>query len=471
MFCWACVFMQRVQDILIVFGEMKALGCILMVPAMLSQVLASLPFMFDIGEVRTDDFQPQQIHIAIGESAQDMVITWTTPSETSLSVVEFGRESLNDSAHGIALSFTDGGSEHRKMWIHRVTLKDLLPDTRYFYHCGSPLGWSEVFVFKTWKNGTDWPVSVAMYGDMGAVNAQSLSRLQKETQNGMYHAVIHVGDFAYDMDSDNARVGDEFMRQIQPIAAYVPYMTCPGNHEYAYNFSNYRARFSMPNYEDTESFFFSWNMGPVHFIAVNTEAYYFLEFGLKPLSRQYEWLINDLEEATKPEVRAEHPWIILFGHRPMYCSNNDHDDCTRVNCLTRVGLPLIHTYAMEELLDKYGVDLAVWAHEHSYERLWPMFNYTVMNGSTSEPYTNPKAPVHFTTGSAGCDEIHDHFMPEKPYWSAIRSIDYGYTRLKVYNTTHMYWEQVSDDQLGQLGGRHLLLNGLRFVTTVQFVLK
>lgn len=32
---------------------------------------------------------------------------------------------------------------------------------------------------------------------------------------------------------DNARIGDEFMRQIQSIAAYVPYMTCPGNHEAA----------------------------------------------------------------------------------------------------------------------------------------------------------------------------------------------------------------------------------------------
>lgn len=30
---------------------------------------------------------------------------------------------------------------------------------------------------------------------------------------------------------ENAKVGDEFMRQVEPIAAYVPYMTCPGNHE------------------------------------------------------------------------------------------------------------------------------------------------------------------------------------------------------------------------------------------------
>ena len=35
------------------------------------------------------------------------------------------------------------------------------------------------------------------------------------------------------------------------------------------------------------------------------------------------------QEANKPENRAERPWIIVMGHRPMYCSNNDSDDCTR----------------------------------------------------------------------------------------------------------------------------------------------
>ena len=39
--------------------------------------------------------------------------------------------------------------------------------------------------------------------------------------------------FLYLGKQDDARVGDDFMNQIQTIAAYVPYMTCPGNHEYA----------------------------------------------------------------------------------------------------------------------------------------------------------------------------------------------------------------------------------------------
>ncbi|KAF0310723.1 Acid phosphatase type 7 [Amphibalanus amphitrite] len=57
-------------------------------------------------------------------------------------------------------------------------------------------------------------------------------------------------------------------------------------------------------------------------------------------------------------------------------------------------------YGMEELLMKYGVDLAIWAHEHSYERLWPVYNETVYNGTAADPYRNPGAPVHIVTGSA-----------------------------------------------------------------------
>jgi len=109
------------------------------------------------------------------------------------------------------------------------------------YHCGSRYGWSNVFYMRTVPDdSTDWSPQIVIFGDMGNENAQSLSRLQEETERGLYDTAIHVGDFAYDMNTDNARVGDEFMRQIESIAAYIPYMTVPGNHEEKYNFSNYR---------------------------------------------------------------------------------------------------------------------------------------------------------------------------------------------------------------------------------------
>jgi hypothetical protein len=68
------------------------------------------------------------------------------------------------------------------------------------YHCGSDLGWSELFSFKAMPAGSDWSPRFAIFGDMGNVNAKSLTRLQREVQLDYYSALIHVGDFAYDLN-------------------------------------------------------------------------------------------------------------------------------------------------------------------------------------------------------------------------------------------------------------------------------
>eukprot|EP00058_Branchiostoma_floridae_P011296 XP_002596784.1 hypothetical protein BRAFLDRAFT_73700 [Branchiostoma floridae] len=363
---------------------------------------------------------PQQVHLSYAGSASEMMVTWSTANKTD-SVVEYGEGGLVKTARGSSVEFEDGGDEHRVQYIHRVTLTGLTPGHTYMYHCGSMEGgWSDLFVFTAMKEGTDWSPSFAAFGDMGNENAQSLSRLQGDTQRGMYDFILH----------ENARVGDAFMNQIQSIAAYVPYMTCVGNHENAYNFSNYVSRFSMPG--GVQNLWYSFNVGPAHIIGFSTEVYFYVQYGLKQMTEQYKWLEQDLMEAAKPENRKERPWIITMGHRPMYCSNNDHDDCTR----------------HESVLS--GVDLEIWAHEHTYERLWPVYDYKVYNGSMATPYTNPKAPVHIITGSAGCRERHDGWIANPPVWSALRNSDYGYTKFKLHNSTHLYLEQVSDDKDGQV---------------------
>lgn len=421
------------------------------------------------------DQQPQQIHLSLGQNVGQMIVTWITFNATSISTVEYGPEDeisqplpkyLNVSKDkfpykvtGTSEKFIDGGDERREMFIHRAIIKPLNASTRYYYHVGSDDGWSAIYWFKTLKGGVNWSPTIAIYGDMGNFNGKSIPRLQQEVSRSSFDAIIHVGDLAYDLDRDNARVGDAFLRQLEPIAAYVPYQTVVGNHENAYNFSNYDARFTMVNGANgvKNNHFYSFDIGPVHFIAFSTEYYFYVNYGWTQIANQFAWLESDLIEATKPQNRKVRPWIVTLGHRPMYCSTDDRDDCKNKESIVRKGLPILQAYGLEDLFYKYAVDVEIWAHEHTYERMWPLYDYKVYNGSKDNPYTNPTAPVHIITGSAGCDEYLDRFVTDPPEWSAFRLSDYGYTRLHAINASHLAFEQVSDDKGGAIIDKFTLI--------------
>jgi len=86
-----------------------------------------------------------------------------------------------------------------------------------------------------------------------------------------------------------------------------------------------------------------------------------------------------------------------------------------------------------------------------------VYNRKVYNGSIDAPYTNPTAPVHMFVGSAGCQERLDPFVKTPANWSAVRISDYGYSRMQVHNKTHLYMEQVSDDQGGDVVDSFMLI--------------
>ena len=89
----------------------------------------------------------------------------------------------------------DGG-----MYVCNVILK-----LSYFvstdYVCGSSGGdWSKQYTLRS-VGGADWSPTLAVYGDMGTANAVSLPWLVEEATTGGFDAVLHVGDFAYDLFS------------------------------------------------------------------------------------------------------------------------------------------------------------------------------------------------------------------------------------------------------------------------------
>jgi len=398
--------------------------------------------------------QPEQVHLSYGDSPDEMTVTWVTQSEVHGSAVEFGHGKLTElSTPARTWEFInqEAKRDNRSMWIHSATMGKLQPATTYMYHVGSAIGWSDVFIFRSQRVDAEWSPVLAVYGDFGNANAQSIAYLQKAAQMSEIDAVLHIGDFAYDLDTDVGLIGDAFMKQIEPIAAYIPYMTLPGNHEKKFNFSQYRNRFQMPG--EFDSMMYSMKLGPARIIMFNSEVFYKNEYpdNYKAMYEQYHWLEAQLQNANLASERAVRPWVMALAHRPMYCSTMDgyYGHCNNPNNPVRVGLNNVtREYSLEDLFYKYGVDLQFYGHEHSYERLWPLYHDTVCNGTVNNPYTNPTAPVHIITGSAGNREGQTGFDKKPWSYSAFRSDDYGYTLMKIVNHTHISIDQISTDKGG-----------------------
>ena len=69
------------------------------------------------------------------------------------------------------------------------------------YHCGSDQGWSDLFYFTARRADVDWSPWIALFGDMGSENGQSIPRLQQEVAKHTVDMILHIGDFAYDLNS------------------------------------------------------------------------------------------------------------------------------------------------------------------------------------------------------------------------------------------------------------------------------
>ncbi|XP_067016547.1 acid phosphatase type 7-like isoform X1 [Acropora muricata] len=363
---------------------------------------------------------PEQIHIAFTGFPSERIINYVTPSpyEKPDTVAVYGTsaDKLDKKAYGDSFVFPGPG---HKFTIHNVKLTGLKSNTRYYYQVGNPdNGCSEIFSFST-KDGN---LIFAVYGDLGSRNAVSLDRLKTEAKNGEYDAIIHVGDFAYDMDKKKGRVGDDFMNAIQPIASRVPYMVLPGNHENNDNFTQYLNRFS--NIElgvgqtsgSQTSLWWSMDIGLIHFVCFDTEVYsYYPDEG--QIQRQLNWLEADLIKANKQ--RAKTPWIVSLAHKGFFMEKTS---------FSHFG-PLLH---------KYGVDLHICGHRHNYQRLYPTYKGKVHH-QRKHKYVNPAYMTTIVAGSAGGKERLSHSTAPRQMVAKYLK-NYGYGHLQAINRTHLHWK-------------------------------
>lgn len=192
------------------------------------------------------------------------------------------------------------------------------------YRVGSKHAWSEIFDFRTFPLDANvtWSPKLALFGDLGVVNGRSIPYIVNASLEDKFDAILHLGDIGYDLFSNQGRTGDEFLNKMQPAAARVPYMVLPGNHEYLPAIGdggkNFNARFSMPGGDANQ---YTWTLGPIRFVVLNTEVYYLSEGGNPARAhKQIAWLRTVLTQANARGEREKRPWLVVLQHRPVYCS-------------------------------------------------------------------------------------------------------------------------------------------------------
>jgi predicted MPP superfamily phosphohydrolase len=398
---------------------------------------------------------PEQIRVFFGSSINEYVISWITNSTTS-SIIHYGLSATtltNTSTGASASSFTEKSCKTTRL-IHSASLSVSDPrPTQIFYQVESDGILSDILSFTpipanipTTPVPSDRPLKFVLFGDFGFENNVTIYQaLYNLAQKGEVDFIAHIGDIAYNIDDNCNQVGDDFFNRIQPLASSTPYMLGVGNHEtdHFYDYSSYTNRMAPQMTMAAASGspsprWYSFNVGQVHVVVFDTDAWVYIPvFPLAP--GQYAWLEKDLAAVD----RSKYPWIVVLGHRAMYCTKTTDGECNGEAIAIRYGIIDNKFYGIEQLLLKYGADFYLAGHTHHSEITYPV----VQGRETQYDYNNPKGPVHAQIGAAGVGDGHDPFDVPQESWERIRDYTWQRTFIKVtlYNSTHFTADTITQD--------------------------
>ncbi|QHV98762.1 purple acid phosphatase family protein [Spirosoma endbachense] len=241
----------------------------------------------------------------------------------------------------------------KSVLYHSVHFNNLKPDTKYSYCVGNGTYWSEWFQFKTAQDRSA-PFSFLYFGDA----QNDIRSLWSRAIRGAYstlptvNLMIHAGDLITTSNADWQWA--EWFEAGGWINGMVPTLATPGNHEYFKDEQgksrvsrHWRPSFVLPEngpkgLEETAYFF---DYQGTRFVSLNSQAA-LLDSII--LTTQADWLV---------QVLSNNPnrWTVVVHHHPIYSTKQGRDnDEWRVK--------------MEPIYKKYGVDLVLQGHDHTYGR-------------------------------------------------------------------------------------------------------
>ena len=375
--------------------------------------------------------QPAQVHLALTGARGEMDFEFFTAGAGARVLWGTAPGALTASA---AAAATPVELNTWRAVSNVALMAPLSPNTTYWYVVGDAVnGFSALASFvnePAREGGAVW----AIYADLGLANNEALGAITADALAGGFDYAVHSGDFAYDLDSDFSRVGNEFFASIEPVASRVPYLAAAGNHEAVgtqggSGFLNFAARFSAlsrfagARSGSNTSLWYSLEEGLVHLVVLNSETWVLTA---AQQAAQLAWLRRDLARVD----RGRTPWVIVAAHKIWDMDNVD---------LAGIADALMTAGAAPP-------DLYFAGHRHAYYRYFavdqrapPRMDYAC-NNSDASVYARCAAPVLVVSGAAGDVELNSPTCGAAPtIYLRTCSVNYGFGKLTVVNATHARW--------------------------------
>lgn len=294
-----------------------------------------------------------------GNPATSQAVTWRTDTLTAKGLAELkpatpypGREVQPQVIQAVTerLSLNTASALY-----HTATFSNLQPSTQYMYRVGNGETWSEWFHFTTAAVQLK-PFSFIYLGDSQNDHKELWSRAIRAAYSKAPQAafILHAGDLINRTNTD--REWGEWFYAGGWIYGMIPTIATPGNHEF-YREENqerkltvtrhWRPMFSFPENgpQGLEELAYYVDYQQVRIISICSQS-----FLLNPADSvsQVAWVEGLLRNNPNK-------WTIITLHHPIFSSAGGRDNKSLRD-------------AFQPMFDRYGVDLVLTGHDHTYGR-------------------------------------------------------------------------------------------------------
>jgi hypothetical protein len=301
-------------------------------------------------------------------------ILWAT-LESGSGVVQYSSDGINfSSTVATPWRFTASESGGPADFVqYEATIAGLQPSTDYVYRVsvsGMDVAVGGETRFRTAGPG---PFNFVVLGDSGlASNEQNAVARNILAERPAF--VIHTGDIVYLPGGAVGTSIDLYQRNYfnyyYATMSSAPFFPTPGNHDFGPELNPYLSIHSLP--ADTtpaadRGRYYSYDWGNVHFVSL--DGYAGVDDAVNAGGLMLQWLDDDLR-STKQF------WRVVYFHYPPFAAGPNMNDPHSA---------LIRQYVVP-ILEKYGVQIVLGGHEHSYQRSQPMRNSNFVTPETGTNY-------------------------------------------------------------------------------------